>query len=126
MIELFFEILFEFVAELVLEILVELGLGALLSPSSGKERHAALAYLGIVLMGAIAGFLFSLAVPKPVLSQTPVPGLSLVLSPLLAGTSMMALGRWRRSKGRNATRLATFFGGALFAFALAFVRWQMT
>jgi hypothetical protein len=54
-----------------------------------------------------------------------VPGVSLVLSPLSAGLVMKAFGDWRRRRGGDPSFLATFWGGALFAFSFALVRWLM-
>jgi len=50
-------------------------------------------------------------------------GVSLILAPLGTGAAMHAFGVWRRRRGAPASRLATFWGGALFAFAMAFTRW---
>jgi hypothetical protein len=34
-------------------------------------------------------------------------------------------GQWRRRRGGDPTLLATFWGGALFAFAMAAARWLL-
>ena len=54
-----------------------------------------------------------------------LPGLSLVLAPLAAGGAMYLLGEGLRTLGRNPSRLATFYGGAIFASAMALVRWRL-
>ena len=54
-----------------------------------------------------------------------IPGTSLVLSPLICGLVMKALGDWRQEKGMKRTDIATFWGGALFAIAMAAVRFEL-
>ena len=62
------------------------------------------------------------AFPTHLLGSPLVPGASLVISPLLNGTLMHYYGSWhaRRQLGRSS--VATFWGGALFAFGFALVR----
>jgi hypothetical protein len=51
------------------------------------------------------------------------PGVSLILAPLITGTAMHLLrGRLLRLE-LWPSNLATFLGGAIFAFAMALVRW---
>ncbi len=61
-------------------------------------------------------------IPIRILPNSRFPGISLLLSPIAAGWIMKALGDWRRSRGHEPTVLATFWGGALFAFSMALVR----
>jgi len=49
--------------------------------------------------------------------------LGLVLAPLATGAAMHAFGARRRRHGRATSGLATFWGGAAFAFAMALARW---
>jgi hypothetical protein len=49
--------------------------------------------------------------------------MSLVLSPIVTGLLMEAYGRWRTSRGGYPSFVATFWGGALFAFVMALVRY---
>ena len=61
-------------------------------------------------------------IPDRVFPRPPVPGLSLVLGPIAAGGMMHALGRAQAANGRTGSRLATFWGGALFAVTSSLVR----
>ena len=64
--------------------------------------------------------------PYRVVASGPYPGISLVVSPLVNGLLADALGRWRENRDRPRTYLSTFWGGALFAFGMAGVRfWLM-
>jgi len=46
-----------------------------------------------------------------------------VLAPLATGAAMHAFGARRRRRGRATSGLATFWGGAAFAFTMALARW---
>jgi len=48
--------------------------------------------------------------------------MSLVLAPLAGGAMMHLYGQWKRTGGKDPSLLATFWGGALFAFAFAAAR----
>jgi hypothetical protein len=103
--------------------LVELGFHSIGEPFRHRSRaHPALAAVGIVLLGAVAGVLTSLMWPARIFQAGPVPGASLVLSPLITGTVMHRYGEWREDRDRMRSSVATFWGGALFAFSMALVR----
>ena len=78
---------------------------------------------GLLLWGAAAGALSSWLVPHRLFARGLIPGLSMLLAPLLAGVVMHWFGIWRRAQGRAPSTLATYRGGALFAFAMALIRW---
>lgn len=81
-----------------------------------------LAGIGVAILGAIAGALASLLWPARILHPGPVPGASLLLSPLVNGLVMDRYGRWREGRGDERSTIATFWGGALFAFSMSLVR----
>jgi hypothetical protein len=89
---------------------------------SRRRRNPALAFVAIVGLGCFFGWLFSVICPERLLPFMSIPGISLVIAPLLAGAVMYAFGRWRRTKDHNTTLLATFWGGAVFAFCASGVR----
>jgi hypothetical protein len=121
-VEILFELLFELVFELAGEFLFELG-GSRLKKARGRpNHHPVAATLGFLLVGGALGWALVWLFPQPFLSSGRLPGLSLVVSPLLAGTAMHFWGEYRRSHGRSTTNLATFYGGATFAFGVALVR----
>jgi hypothetical protein len=76
----------------------------------------------LVMGGAIAGGITTLLVPYRVLDTPHLRGASLVLSPLITGIVMKAYGSRRERQGLKPSYVATFWGGALFAFAMAAVR----
>lgn len=105
------------------ELLIELGFHSIGEPFRRRSRaDPAFAAIGAVLLGAAAGALTSLMWPVRIFRPGPLPGASLLLSPLVTGVVMERYGQWRDDRGRARSFLATFWGGALFAFSMALVR----
>lgn len=126
MLEALVEIILQVLLQIVVDIAAELGWGAAGESLRSKTRTSAfISYAGAVLLGGLLGFVFTLIFPDRLTGPPPIKGLSLVVSPLLAGMSMHLFGQWRRSRGKDTTRLATFWGGALFALAFAVIRLLM-
>lgn len=128
--ELIFELIAGFVVELLFELLVEFALLVGLTPlhqALTRRRHSnpVLAAIGLVMLGGLIGLLVARFLPERLLPSLLVPGVSLVLSPLAAGLVMRTFGMWRKRRGGDPSFLATFWGGALFAFSFALVRWLM-
>src|SRR5262245_44860625 len=82
--------------------------------------------IGLFLWGAVAGFASALIVPhRLIATRIRIPGTSLIFAPLIAGAVMNWFGEHRRAKGRATSGLATFAGGAVFAFGMALARFLM-
>lgn len=77
------------------------------------------------MFGAAIGWVTTLVLPGRVILSGGLPGSSLILSPVLSGMLMDAYGRWRASRGATRSKIATFWGGALFAFGMALVRFLL-
>lgn len=71
-----------------------------------------------VALGAGSGWLL----PGRLLPMPATQGISLVLSPVASGLAMHFWGSYRRERGRATTSMATFWGGASFAFGCALGR----
>jgi hypothetical protein len=126
LIELVIEAFGELLLQAIFEILVELGfesVGNAFRPC--RRANPILATTGVVFLGAAFGLISSLLLPYRLLPATRLPGLSVVLAPVAIGFVMHFFGRWRHRCGGHPTFLATFWGGAAFAFSLALVRWLM-
>jgi hypothetical protein len=92
---------------------------------SGRSANPWISGAIYVCLGAVIGAETSDLLPRRFfLVQSPFSGISLLLAPLGAGLVMQSFGWWRRQHARNSSWLATFWGGALFAFSIAFVRWM--
>jgi len=117
------EILGEFVLQVIFELATEALVGLI---SNRKERRPAVSAVGLVFGGAAAGFLSAWLFPHRLIgTRVVIPGASLLLAPLAAGIAMHLLGKRLRRLERQATSLATFWGGASFAFSMALVRWWL-
>ena len=92
-----------------------------------RGTNPLLAGLGLLTLGGIGGATVSVFFPQPIFNSRPMPGASLVLSPLLNGALMEFYGRWRERQGRGRTSLSTYWGGGAFALGMALVRfWWVT
>jgi hypothetical protein len=115
--------LWEIVLQVSGELLIELGFEAVGEPFRRRSRaHPVLAGLGVALLGGAAGALTSLVWPARILQPGPVRGASLIVSPLFTGVVMERYGQWREDRGATRSYIATFWGGAIFAFSMALVR----
>jgi hypothetical protein len=120
--------LLEIVGELLLETLFGLAAEALSalfhrwrqgSPTTGSA-------VGLAFAGAAAGIFSVWLFPhRLIATRLALPGVSLLLAPLATGFAMHILGKRLRHFGRYASNLATFRGGALFAFSMGLIRWWL-
>ena len=125
--EILFEVVFEFLLQVFGELLVEVGLRSVSAPFKDSEtRSPVLALIGYAAGGAALGGLSLLIVPRPLVGAVGFRGVSLVVSPLLAGAAMTGLGWLRRRQGKRLLRLDKFAYGAVFAFGMSLVRFLYT
>jgi hypothetical protein len=122
LLEILLELVVEVLGQAIMEILAELGLASLKAAFERPNRSPILAGLGYLLLGGALGGLSLLVRRERFFQPGPMPGLSLIVSPLCVGLIMHAWGRYRRQRGHTTTNLATFGGGAAFAFGSAVVR----
>ena len=126
LIEILLSAIGEGLFQLVCELILDSGGRVLRSPDERPRRmHPIVAAVGLLLLGGLIGILMSLVFPQPLITRGPVPGASLILSPLLTASAMEIHGRWRERHGMSRSYLATFWGGGLFAFGMAAARFVM-
>ncbi len=118
--------------ELLLEVVVELVFGLLFGmvveaiAERWEKGSRTIPLILLALLGIASGFLSATFLPHRIISRRTVPpGISLLLAPLATGAAMHLIGKGLRRLGRNPTNLATFAGGAIFAFSMALVRWLL-
>lgn len=118
------ELIFEFFVEFIFQVIIELGFESV-AENFRKRRSLPriLAFIFLSITGGTFGLFWSNMFPERILHSQTIPGASLLLAPLCTGLIMKLFGDWRRTRGHEPTTLATFWGGALFAFSMAFVRW---
>jgi hypothetical protein len=122
LIQLIVELLFQGLGELAIE-----GLARVIGAPFGRRdrNHPIVAGIGLLLMGAALGAASWWAWPYRIVGPGPYPGLSLLISPVVNGLLADALGRWSDRHVRSRSYLATFWGGALFAFGMAGARFLL-
>lgn len=125
--EIVLQFVFEFFVYFVGEVLVEVGLRGLAETFRGRgTRNPLLALIGYAAGGAALGGLSLLVFPQRLVQSAFVPGLSLVVTPLLTGAAMSGVGWLRRRQGKRVLRIDRFVYGAVFAFGMALVRFLFT
>jgi len=91
---------------------------------SGRSSNPWVSGAVYLYIGAIIGVETADLLPHRLLPvKSPISGMSLLLAPLAAGLLAHLFGAWRRRHARDGNWLATFWGGSLLAFSIAFVRW---
>ena len=121
----------EFILELLFEALFEAILGAIVAGMyhllrrfwiTARRGNAAVAAIILILIGTAFGFLSVLFFPHPIFPPSKLHGISLLVSPLIAGLVMAAIGDGVRRRGRLPVRIESFSYGFAFAFAFALIR----
>ena len=119
MIEAFVEIFFEIVLQLFAEVLFEFGLQSLAEPFQ-RRPNPWVAGIGYVMLGASLGGLSLLFFRGQLVAPWRV--VNLMVTPVIAGLCMMAIGAWRARRGDRVLRIDQFAYGYLFALSFALIR----
>lgn len=122
MIEFLLQFIAEFLLQLFCEALVELGFHSLEEPFR-RRPNPWLAALGYLLIGALIGAASLLIVGTHLVREEGLRIVNLVVTPLLVGMCMSALGTWRTRRGQTRLRLDSFAYGYLFALSFALIRY---
>ena len=126
-----FEFLLELLAGIFFEAVIEFAadlLGALVVRTfdwlleRGEIATPAIAFLAYLSFGAAAGFLSILLLPHPLVHRSHIPGISLIVSPTLAGLGMAWVGSAQRRRNKKPTQSESFTYGFAFALGMAGVR----
>ena len=125
--ELLLQIIFEFFLEFIVQIIGEVFLEVVVQklspvPWDHKALNAILALIMYLGLGVIIGWLSILIFPHSFIRSSRLHGISLIITPLLAGLTMSGIGWLRERHGQPVIRLDTFAYGFIFAFGMALVR----
>ena len=113
----------EVVVEVFGQLFLEFGWRTLSEGFRERQRaHPLLSAAALALLGGVFGVVISLAFPNRLFGFQGIRGTTMVVSPLVTGTVMEAYGRWCDRHGRERSNFATFWGGAIFAFSMAAMR----
>lgn len=127
LIELLFELVFEIfgdvLLQVVLEALAEVGVHLVRGKTEHPQsRSAWRLMLGYTLFGAIVGALSLLAFPAALAHTNAGRTATLLIAPLCAALSTVAIGRIRVKRGQAPAGIDRFMYSYLFALAFAVVR----
>jgi len=123
LLEIFFEFLIEVFGGVLLDVVLHL------SSRFVRAREAVNALLTLIMyfgLGLFVGWLSILIFPKAFVRSLNLHGISLLITPVLAGFTMSAIGWIRQRQGKLLIRLETFSCGFIFAFAMALIRLLFT
>lgn len=87
-----------------------------------ENAHPIRAFSGIILLGLIIGIVLCYIFPYRIIHIPTIPGISLLLSPLITGFVMSKIGKILENHGRGISYIATFWGGATFSFTISLIR----
>jgi uncharacterized membrane protein len=127
LIEVLFELLFEVFGDVLLQVVLEALAEVGVHLVRGKAEHpkstsAWRLLLGYTLFGAIVGGLSLLVLPHALAHSHAGRVATLLVAPLCAALSTVAIGRLRVRRGQQIAGIDRFMYSYLFALALAVVR----
>lgn len=125
--EVLIELILQFVGELLLQVvfqvLAEVGLRGFRVVAS-RQANPWVAAVFYVLLGCGVGWISVQLQPSLLLQSRQAQWANLLVTPVLAGLAMVALGAWRRRREQALIRLDGFAYGYLFALSMAVIRHQ--
>jgi hypothetical protein len=83
---------------------------------------AVASFFGYGLLGVLVGAYSVIIFPHPLVHPSRIHGISLLVSPLIAGFVMSLIGSVLRKRDKNVVRIESFTYGFAFAFGMAAVR----
>jgi hypothetical protein len=121
--ELLLQLILEIAGQALFELLTAFGWESLRN-STRRERDSTpvLAVIGHLLAGLAAGVVSVLIVPRRLALPSPLPGVSLVLSPIGTGLVMQWIGELSHKPRSDRPALFSFQAGAIFAFGMSLIR----
>jgi hypothetical protein len=122
-IEFVLEVLLQFVGELIVELFIRTGASIPWVNKAATNLLTALVYFGI---GAFIGWVSLWFFPKAFVRSESLHGISLVITPVLSGLMMAAIGWVRTQRGELALQIERFSYGFVLAFGMALIRFYFT
>jgi len=119
LIEIFLEFLIQIVGELLFAVVLHFFSRFIRTRKTLNALVTGIMYLGV---GLLAGWFSILIFPRAFVRSSNLHGISLLITPVLAGFAMSTIGWIRGRQGKSLIRLETFSCGFIFAFAIALIR----
>ena len=127
LLQIIFEFFLEFIVQIIGEVFLEVAFQKLSAASwARKALNATLAVIMYFGLGVITGWFSILIFSHSFIRSSRLHGISLIITPLLAGLTMSGVGWVRQRQGKPVIRLDTFAYGFIFAFGMALVRFLFT
>jgi hypothetical protein len=124
---LILEFFFEYFLGICFEVLVEIGIRRVtVGPWESRTINAVRAVAEYLGLGAVVGWFSVLFFPHSFIRSSRLHGISLIITPTLAGLTMSGIGWLRARYGSSRIRLDTFAYGFVFAFGMSLVRLLFT
>lgn len=118
--EIFLEALFAVIWEAILD-LAQRAIAEVFKPFGIASPQ--LAFVGYLLLGAIAGAWSFLIYPHHLVHPSRFHGISLLVSPIITGLVMSLIGSILRRQGKRVVQIESFSYGFAFAFGMALIRY---
>ena len=126
LIEIVLSALWEALFQVVAEVLIEGGWRLFGEPLVQRARaQPVVAAVALVILGGLMAFVFSLVVPGRIIPAGPLPGASLLVTPIAVGAIMARYGRWLKGRGYVPSYVASFWGGAFLAVGMTTARFLL-
>ena len=121
--ELILPLLYEFLLQAAIELLLHFGLSCVTEALDGKPaKNPTLAITGYAIKGLVAGGISLIIFPVLFVHNEALRLANVIVTPLLMGFLMSALGTLRERKRLTAIKLDSFACGFAFAFGIAVIR----
>jgi len=125
--EFLLQIFLEFLLQVVGGVITDVVLHALSRfIRSSRTLNALVTLIMYLGLGLFVGWLSILILPEAFVRSSNLHGISLLITPVLAGFTMSALGWIRLRQRKTLIRLETFSCGFVFAFGMALIRLLFT
>jgi fluoride ion exporter CrcB/FEX len=123
LLEFLFNLLGELLLQIVGQILFELGIHAVGQVFEDRKfSNPWFAGIGNGILGVLAGFLSLLIFHHSLVKHETFRLANLIIMPIVAGSLMWLIGRWRTKREQKTISLESFWQGFIFAFGMALVR----
>jgi hypothetical protein len=122
LLELFLEAALEFVLAFIISIIWR-GVAAVLE--FAESENSLLACISYLFLGGVMGGVSLLLFPHPLVHPSRFHGISVIVSPVLAGLGMSLVGSALRKRNKKVMKLQSFGYGFTFALGMALVRFLL-